>query len=414
MTSAPNPLAKHYLLAAKHFEIHGLEYLAVTCELVARISQLVHALQKERGLSNVFLASQGSHFELQRTEQVQGSVEKEQLLDAFLQDLHSQKCQDKSRAKQFIRIAAVIQELQHLPGLRHRIAEQDLRPEDSTAAFTHLIGGLLSIVFEAADASADPEITSQLVAMFNFMQGKELAGQERAWGAGGFAAGHFMEENQQRLNHLVEGQERCFDLFKQFADSSSLNCWQYLLEDSAHKELLRLRQVASKSGGDEGIPSSFSEVWYEVATHRIDFMKTIEDQLAASLKQLSEQRIQAAEADLKNHQELLQQLAQEPTEAPASFWVEGQMTGVGRSLCDLVKTQAQHLQQVQDQLQEARQALEERKLVERAKGLLMQHRRVTEEQAYRQLRKTAMEQNRRLVEVAERVISTVKLLQGQE
>ncbi|SFC06410.1 ANTAR domain-containing protein [Marinospirillum celere] len=412
MTSTRNHLARHYLLAAKHCEIHGLEYLGVTCELVAYISQLVHALQKERGLSNVFLASQGSHFGQQRTEQVQNSLEKENQLDQFLEELHPEKCQDNGRVRQFIRITAVLQELDQLPRLRQKIIEQRLQPEESTATFTHLIGGLLSIVFEAADASADPEITGHLVAMFNFMQGKELAGQERAWGASGFAAGHFTEENQQRLCHLVEGQEKCFDLFEQFADQDSLQAWQQLLEATAHKELLRLRQVVKKSGKDEGIPSSFSEVWYEVATSRIDTMKTIEDQLAATLKKLSECRIQKARIDLKNHQELLDQLAQEPTDAPSSLWVEGQMSGVGRSLCELVQTQAQHLQQVQDQLHEARQALEERKLVERAKGLLMQHRRVTEEQAYRQLRKTAMEQNRRLVEVAERVIGTVELLQG--
>ncbi|MDR9468032.1 nitrate- and nitrite sensing domain-containing protein [Marinospirillum sp.] len=410
-TAAYTKSAKHFLLAAKHCEIQGLEHLRETCELVTRISQLVHALQKERGLSNGFLASPESRFASQRTEQVQDSRLKEKLLEDFLQQLNLDACQQAGQVRQFTRLAAVLQELEKLPVLRHRIDELALQPEESTSAFTHLIGGLLSIVFEAADASADPEITRQLVAMFNFMQGKELAGQERAWGAWGFASGHFSEDNQQRLSHLLEGQQRCFDLFEQFADTDSRKAWESLLEASAHQELLRLRDVVKRSQGGEGIPTSFSEIWYEVATRRIDTMNAIEGQLAAILKQLSECRIQAARDDLKNHQEVLQHLAQEPTEAPSSFWVEGQMTGVGRSLCELVQTQAQHLQQIQDQLKEARQALDERKLIERAKGLLMQYRRLTEDQAHRQLRKTAMEQNRRLVEVAERVISTVELLQ---
>lgn len=412
MTSSHTQSAKSFLLAAKHCEIQGLEYLGQTCELVTRISRLVHALQKERGLSNVFLASQGSRFALQRTDQVQDSHEQEKQLDIFLQGLNLETCYLAGNVRQFTRIAAVLQELDSLPRLRQEVAELSLVPEDSTAAFTHLIGGLLAVVFEAADASADPQITRLLVAMFNFMQAKELAGQERAWGASGFAAGHFDIEDHQRLQHLIEGQQRCLDVFIEFSEQKSLKLWQQLLESKAHQELLRLRQVVSRSQSDEKVPSAFSEVWYEVATSRIDAMKSIEEQLAGELKQLSEQRVRSAKADLKNHQQLLQQLIAEPTEAPSSLWVEGQMTGVGRSLCDLVQAQSQHLQQMQDQLKEARRALDERKLIERAKGLLMQHRRLNEEQAYRQLRKTAMEQNRRLVEVAERVISTVELLQG--
>ena len=38
------------------------------------------------------------------------------------------------------------------------------------------------IIFEAADIASDPTITRLLVALFNFMQAKEYAGQERAWG----------------------------------------------------------------------------------------------------------------------------------------------------------------------------------------------------------------------------------------
>ena len=54
--------------------------------------------------------------------------------------------------------------------------------------------------------------------------------------------------------------------------------------------------------------------------------------------------------------------------------------------------------------------LTERKLVERAKGIVMQQRRLTEEQAYSALRKMAMDQNLGLGEVARRVITVAQLL----
>jgi response regulator NasT len=63
-----------------------------------------------------------------------------------------------------------------------------------------------------------------------------------------------------------------------------------------------------------------------------------------------------------------------------------------------------------EELQHARQALEDRKVVERAKGILMKDRALTEEQAYALLRKTAMNANRRLADVAQSLITAAGLL----
>ena len=54
--------------------------------------------------------------------------------------------------------------------------------------------------------------------------------------------------------------------------------------------------------------------------------------------------------------------------------------------------------------------LKERKLVERAKGLLMQQHRCSENEAYAAMRKLAMEQNRRLSDIAEGVINITSIM----
>ncbi len=66
--------------------------------------------------------------------------------------------------------------------------------------------------------------------------------------------------------------------------------------------------------------------------------------------------------------------------------------------------------QLRDELDEARQALEERKVIERAKGILMQERKLSEEAAYALLRKAAMNENRRVVEIAQALITAAGLL----
>lgn len=63
-----------------------------------------------------------------------------------------------------------------------------------------------------------------------------------------------------------------------------------------------------------------------------------------------------------------------------------------------------------EEIERARQALEERKLVDRAKGILMKHRALSEEQAYALLRRTAMNESRRLADVAQSLIVAAGLL----
>jgi response regulator NasT len=61
-------------------------------------------------------------------------------------------------------------------------------------------------------------------------------------------------------------------------------------------------------------------------------------------------------------------------------------------------------------LHDTRRSLEERKLVERAKGILMKQRNMGEEEAHAALRRLAMERGLRLGEVARQVIDVSALL----
>ena len=61
-------------------------------------------------------------------------------------------------------------------------------------------------------------------------------------------------------------------------------------------------------------------------------------------------------------------------------------------------------------LDKTRALLEERKLIDKAKGILMQHKQYSEDDAYQALRKMAMDKNKRIVEIADNIISTFELL----
>jgi len=68
------------------------------------------------------------------------------------------------------------------------------------------------------------------------------------------------------------------------------------------------------------------------------------------------------------------------------------------------------LRETRDALEEASSKLEERKLVDRAKGILMQSKRMSENEAYSALRKLAMEKKLKMGAIAEQIINTAHLL----
>jgi response regulator NasT len=65
---------------------------------------------------------------------------------------------------------------------------------------------------------------------------------------------------------------------------------------------------------------------------------------------------------------------------------------------------------LQSELDEAKSALAERKVIDRAKGILMKRRQVGEDEAYAMLRQAAMNQNRKLIDVARSIVTAADLL----
>ena len=77
---------------------------------------------------------------------------------------------------------------------------------------------------------------------------------------------------------------------------------------------------------------------------------------------------------------------------------------------ELAATRHAEFQALEAEVDRAQQALEDRKLVERAKGLLMSALNLSEQDAFRRLQLTARERNLRLVEVAARIVEQQNLL----
>ena len=80
-----------------------------------------------------------------------------------------------------------------------------------------------------------------------------------------------------------------------------------------------------------------------------------------------------------------------------------------KTILDLTISRFNAFARLQAELDRAKSALEERKVIDRAKGILMKAKNLTEEQAYALLRKTAMNENKKIAEVAQSVITAAEL-----
>ena len=124
-------------------------------------------------------------------------------------------------------------------------------------------------------------------------------------------------------------------------------------------------------------------------------------------------------------------LASGPLDRPVAMFVSGQAGGLAQAaieagvsayvvdglsparikpVMDTAIARFRMIRQMRNELAETRRALEERKVIDRAKGLLMKAKGIDEDAAYALLRKAAMDQGRRVADVAEAVVTASGLL----
>ncbi|MCR5867766.1 nitrate- and nitrite sensing domain-containing protein [Aquincola sp. J276] len=408
------------VLQAKQLEIDAVRQLADRAELVDAIGHLIHGLQRERGATSIFLASGGQRFADVREQAMAEADEADRQLRRLLA-LQLQPAQGPT-APMLSLIAWVLLGLQSLPALRAQVQRQQMEAADSVAAYSRLIAGPVELIFHIADAARLPGASRLLVALLHLVQANEAAGQERALGAVLFASGRCAEALQQRVMHLIDAQDRSLQVFADFADEALRADWeaQQLTPDAARLE--RLRRMLSTARPEAPLDSRHSQAWFDACSARID---SLWQRVLAVIGQLraecEAQRLRAEQA-LQDSEGLLQGLRSHPpqhADAVARFFdsrhrpeaapglPDATLTPAGEShaLMELLQAQAARLAAMEAELDTARRTLHERKVIERAKGVLMSRMGMTEEAAFRALQKTSMDQNRRLLDVAEATLS---------
>lgn len=94
----------------------------------------------------------------------------------------------------------------------------------------------------------------------------------------------------------------------------------------------------------------------------------------------------------------------------STYVVAGTTAAQIKPVLDVALARFEHEERLRSELADARNQLEERKVIDRAKGLLMTRQGLSEQEAYARLRKAAMDRGLKLAEVAQRLIDAADLL----
>jgi response regulator NasT len=95
----------------------------------------------------------------------------------------------------------------------------------------------------------------------------------------------------------------------------------------------------------------------------------------------------------------------------SAYVVDGLRKERVKAIVDMAISRFNAFDRLQRELVAARTELASRKIIERAKGILMRTRQLSEEKAYALLRQTAMNEKRKLVDIAQSVVTAASLLE---
>jgi len=94
----------------------------------------------------------------------------------------------------------------------------------------------------------------------------------------------------------------------------------------------------------------------------------------------------------------------------SSYIVDGLKKERIKPILDLCISRFNAFSKLQDELERTKSALEDRKIIDRAKGIVMKLKGLTEEEAYVLLRSTAMREKKKIGEIAQSIITAAELL----
>ena len=247
-------------------------------QLIVESSNLVHELQKERGMTAGFLSSKGTKFSsklIAQREDVDSKVKTLQKFISTLNILTFGKGTNQTINEALIR-------LKDLDEIRSSVTNQSIDAANAIGFYTQTNAIFLSLGDQLSKFSANAELTTMAVAYTNFMLSKERAGIERAVVSSIFAENSISNSKYLKFIHLVGQQNTYNQVFLSLATDTMVNNFKKTMTNDIIKEVEDIRSILfSGMQQDFGINPVD---WFDKQTGKIGLLKEIDNSIAKEIQ----------------------------------------------------------------------------------------------------------------------------------
>lgn len=267
--AAESGIAVSNIKSAKSLQRH------VSLALVT--NQLVHELQKERGMSAGFIGSKGASF-------VSALPKQRALTDGALADLNDALKEDSYSDQVTAEINNLLRELRQLKSIRAEVDSLSISLGEALTYYTGRNTQILELNGALADYAKESDIKQALIVVFNFAFGKEQAGIERAVLSNGFGQDAFNDGLFRRFVALTTKQQSYIHEADILSDEDGKATIARFLNSREHKAVLEYRALLSKQREGFGVNP---EDWFAASTARINILKQTQDTLLGDVLEAS-------------------------------------------------------------------------------------------------------------------------------
>jgi len=243
-------------------------------------SDFVHELQRERGSSALFLGSGGRQFRSELMDQRRQTDAAAARLAAALK-----RADMAALGPAFAEAAAKAQRaVAPLAEKRQGIDAQTLPGSQSFAFYTDAIATQLDGIRQMVLIANDRGIGLATQVYYALLEGKELAGQERATAAGAFAAGRFDPETYRRMVALAALQDQHLLDAQRLATPGQAEALRQLTGSPQRDTVSGFRRTAYDSITSGVTGDVTAPAWFSAMTAYIDELKTVEERMGSDLQ----------------------------------------------------------------------------------------------------------------------------------
>lgn len=248
-------------------------------QLVSHINRVVYELQKERGMSTIYLASAGKSmggiYRLHRDELDREIKAFGGLWESMKEGIRNERIKAP--------VLESMKALQALADIRSKVDSLSIPPEKMFAYYTDMIQKFFDVAVGMGVRSTDSEFARLVSTYVSLMHYKEATGRERATVGGAIARGAFDKDTFKEYAAIIGQEQILREFFFHTAGSEARALFEHKMDAPLLSDYRRMRDLLLSSEVGAPIGGITPEEWFNAASLKVNLLHDVDEYLNSGL-----------------------------------------------------------------------------------------------------------------------------------